>query len=40
MVNKLGIADAPTLLLASLVVAAVVALVIGFLSIRTSGLPS
>ena len=37
MVNKLGITDAPTLLLASLVVAAVVALVIGFLSIRTSG---
>lgn len=37
MVNKLGITDAPTLLLASLAVAAVVALVIGFLSIRTSG---
>jgi branched-chain amino acid transport system permease protein len=37
MVNKLGITDAPTLLLAALAVAAVVALAIGFLSIRTSG---
>ncbi len=37
LVNKLGITDAPTLLLAGLAVAALVALVIGFLSIRTSG---
>jgi branched-chain amino acid transport system permease protein len=37
IINKLGVTDAPTLLLAALAVAAAAAVVIGFLSIRTSG---
>jgi branched-chain amino acid transport system permease protein len=37
LVNKLGVTDAPTLLIAALAVAGAAALAIGFLSIRTTG---